>query len=1460
MKLLHFVVLFFSLLPLLATERMQQQESNSSKSIYIKTSSHTDLLTKEERAWIQSHPTITLASTEDYTHLASRDEQGIIRGFDADLIEQINKNLSITLSLKLFKGWEDAYAAASNGKVDGILSLSHTPERESTFLFSPVYHNDPTYIVTRKTEYGISTIHDFNGKTVTTEQDNIINDIIAKEAPEAKIIHAPTMQDIFYTIQNKQSDGALIEGMENYNLEAFNLKIAGTIFTKSGEYTIGVHKKNPLLGSIITKGIQSISKNQMQQMKNRWFNKVSQNALFSDEELLYIKNAPVIRVGVENWAPMISTKDGKTIEGIVGELLTRVLQISGLKTELFTDEWNILLTDFKENKLDVLPSTYYTEERATFGLFGDAYTNINNVLYINKDNQTIKSFADLAGKKLAIQKSFGTIDTIRQKFPNIIIIETPTLQDAILKVSNQEADALFEAQIVAEEYIKQLLITNLKPIYQNSIENTFLHFFSKKNDPLLHSILNKALQSIPPQEKNNIIDKWLHPNIKKNIAIAFGKDKEPYSSDQALMRGIEYELVQSILEKSSIVIGNEKYLSKSELQTALFDDLRLDAVVGVKPKNDGLYHSNTLIEFENIAITRMQDHTNLQTLDDLKDKTILAFAGASQELETLLSIPSLNYSETDKPENQINALLAKKVDVIIMDKNIFFWYLKKLHGGNSNQYKLHYLFDKNNSYEIAFKDKNTRDTFNLALQEFKKTKEYSDIFYNYLYTDIESKTKIGTLISALLAKSIFKEDIKKIYDIVTICSTLPYLQKIEVLNNEGELLVSHIKSKSQIASRFDSFHSIANTPHKVGSIALYFDDEKLKNYTRNHAIIPHVSLFQPLSYYQEIKEVYKKFDYLDALFFTEKEEEFIRKHPIITFSALKNHPLYMQQKEIPIGLYTEFTKLIEQKTGMTFKYTFAASQDELYQQFNAKDVQLIADAKDPDLPLLKKALASDEFITFKLAIVSRNDGKIIKSLGEMQGSVVVAKNSSAHSILMHDYPHIPLVIAENSSDALMQVSQNKANLCVGEEEELGHFLQDEFPYLKVVGVSQERVPHIFIVHDEHPELISIINKILDFIPFEQQQNMKEQWVKAKINAEVDYSIVYKIAGTLLGIIFLGFIYNKRLKYLVDKKTFELETLLDSYDENVIAAKVDEHGRIIYISDALSRISGYSKEELEKDWINLLANKTHPHTLKELKKAFIQKVSWKGELISQSQSGELCWTETMIFPEYSKEGKFLHHTIISQDITSQKEVEHLYKEIEDTQKEIIFKMGAIAEARSQETGAHVKRVAEYSKVLALAYGLSQDEASIIKLASPMHDIGKIGIADSILNKKGRLSEEEFTIMKTHAELGYEMLKNSHRTLLKAAAIIAYEHHEKYDGTGYPRELKGEEIHIYGRITAIADVFDALGSKRVYKEAWDEEAILDYFREERGLHFDPKLVDLLFENLPKIQEIKRSFKDD
>ncbi len=199
------------------------------------------------------------------------------------------------------------------------------------------------------------------------------------------------------------------------------------------------------------------------------------------------------------------------------------------------------------------------------------------------------------------------------------------------------------------------------------------------------------------------------------------------------------------------------------------------------------------------------------------------------------------------------------------------------------------------------------------------------------------------------------------------------------------------------------------------------------------------------------------------------------------------------------------------------------------------------------------------------------------------------------------------------------------------------------------------------------------------------------------------------------------------------------------------------------------------------------------------------------------------------------------------------------ELEETRRKIIERLGRAGEYRDNETGMHVIRMSKCCQLLALRAGLAEAEAELILQASPMHDVGKIGVPDAILLKPGKLTPDEWDLMKTHAEIGGDIIGDDPSPLLQAARVIALTHHEKWDGTGYPKGLAGEDIPIAGRIAAICDVFDALLSERPYKQPWAFDDAVAYIRDNAGRHFDPRLAGLFLAALPEIMIIRETYKD-
>ena len=368
-------------------------------------------------------------------------------------------------------------------------------------------------------------------------------------------------------------------------------------------------------------------------------------------------------------------------------------------------------------------------------------------------------------------------------------------------------------------------------------------------------------------------------------------------------------------------------------------------------------------------------------------------------------------------------------------------------------------------------------------------------------------------------------------------------------------------------------------------------------------------------------------------------------------------------------------------------------------------------------------------------------------------------------------------------------------------------------------------------------------------------------------ADINRYITKKISNTKIELFvditlfMLILIFTVLISFKLRNDIIKSVRLLNEYksavDRSSIVSKTDKRGRITYANDKFCSISGYTQEELLGKAHNIVRHPDMPRSaFKDMWNTILSKKPWYGIVKNKKKDGGEYIVEVTINPILNHDGEIEEFIAIRNDITN---VVKLHEDLEHTQEDLIYRMGEIGETRSQETGFHVKRVAKYSELLAHYYGLSPQEIQYLRTASPMHDIGKVGIPDSILNKPGKLTNDEWRTMKTHANIGYELFRDSDKPLLQTAAIIAYEHHEKWDGTGYPRGLQGENIHIYGRITAVADVFDALGSDRCYKQAWEDERIFKLLKEERGKHFDPKLIDIFFDHLDEFLRIRDHYKD-
>ncbi len=473
-------------------------------------------------------------------------------------------------------------------------------------------------------------------------------------------------------------------------------------------------------------------------------------------------------------------------------------------------------------------------------------------------------------------------------------------------------------------------------------------------------------------------------------------------------------------------------------------------------------------------------------------------------------------------------------------------------------------------------------------------------------------------------------------------------------------------------------------------------------------------------------------------------------------------------------------------------------------ELNSKDIDILCNQKV--LSEYKEAVDSSSIVskTNSKGIITYVNDKFCEISGYLKEELI-GKN---HNIVRH--PDMPSSIFKELWET---ISEKKT-------------WQGKVKNLKKDGTT-------YVVHSVISPIVDYDGNIIEFISIRtditELEYIKEELEKDLDTSKKNFMEVYKYSQE----------YQKALA------------------KNNILARLDKDGKIKYVNDKFCDLCGYSKDELiGKDYSIMRDPSMSDSDVEEIYKRVYSGKTWKSTLQNTSKDGKKYHFKSTITPIMDEDNNIAEFLVIRHDIT---DVVKLHEELEITQKEIIFRMGEVGESRSKETGFHVKRVAEYSKLLAELCGLDSKTSNLLYTASPMHDIGKVGIPDSILMKPGKLTPDEWEVMKTHAKIGFDILKDSNRKIIKAAAIVSYTHHEKYDGTGYPNGKSGDKIHVFGRITAIADVFDALSCDRVYKKAWEIDRIVEYMKAESGKQFDPKLMKIFLKNLDKFLVIRDKFKD-
>lgn len=1070
-----------------------------------------DILSLEERIYLKKNTNVSLALLKDWKRMSFYNKKMEISGFHVDLLNQINENLNSKIGYKVFDSWSKAYKASKNGQSNGIFGLSWTKEREEFFSYSSAYFFSPMYLVTRKSDTSIQDIENLDNKIAIVHNNSIAEDILQKKQKNVKIIYSNNQIDILNKIKDKTADFTIQDDPHEYDLEKYKLQIKKMFFLKEGKFHIGTKINDKIFTSIIDKGLRSISKKQMQIIKNKWANKKIKKSVFTNEELKYIKNSPVLNIGIEEWKPVLYTTDANTMGGLAGEILELIFKKSSLKINLVNNNWSNLLIDFKDKKIDILPVVYYVKERESFGLYSDPYISIQDYIYVKEENKDVSSFKDLKGKKIALVKGYASVGFIKEKFPAINIIETSSVEESILKLINNEVDAIFESQIVVEHKLNELLIKGLRAIRQNDIKINQIHMFSKKDDFILQSILQKSLYLISAEEKNRIISKWLKKEkIKKELNIIFDKKREPFIFSNSYLKGIEFDLIKEVFKdyKTKINYSSSNY---ENIYNAFKNNDSFDMLSSIKERNDELYYSNDFITLSNVFITRVKDNITINSVKDLKDKKIVAFPNAhmfsSKEFYSMFKPETREDNYTEEEDHKaIKLFLDKKVDIILMDNNIFKWHLKYMSNTQLSKYKFNYLKGSNNTLKLAFKNENLRNIFNKNLEKIKESGTYQKIINSYILYDKKAKVEVLTLLSKLLSKYIFDHNTLEIKNIINIFTSMFYIKNIEVYDN-NELLYSSSKEVLKDAMAFDSFYFLYNHPTKVGYLKLTFNEKLLSSST----LIPDINKFKNLLSYEYVKNIYKEFSYLsNKIEFSKKEKLFMKNNPIIRFSETNLEPLVFINGDKIIGLVMEYIKIIEDTTSLKFEFVKKDTRQAVLKSFENKELDILPSYSNLALKI-NDAVLSNIYERFNYILVTKEDENFTNNINDLKNkTLVLPKDLTAYHFIKENYPFIKIIETNTLKEAFDLVAKNKTYATIEHSAIASYYIKNFFPSLKITGVLENKYQHSFLVQKNKMELLSIINKVLDSISFEKKNEIRHKWIKTKINTAVDYEIIYEM--------------------------------------------------------------------------------------------------------------------------------------------------------------------------------------------------------------------------------------------------------------------------------------------------------------------------------------------------------------
>jgi len=651
-------------------------------------------LSPEERAWIKAHPILKVGNENDWPPFDFA-ENGQPRGYSIDYLKLAGEKAGLQFEFINGFTWSQLLDKARSRELDILPAIMETPERREFLTFTQHYMVNPTVIVTKDTDTDIHSITDLKGRKVAIVSGYYYENSVKSKHPDVTVVPVSGFLEGLEAVIHGDADAFIGSQIVVHHTIATHflggLRVAG----RSGiddvdrfKIRFGVRKDEDILVSILEKGMNAITQEEKRTLANRWIGAPAAGkstlASLSNEEKAWVKSH-TIKVGVEQWAPIVFADSAGDVQGIAGGFLRMVAKSTGLKFEIIADKWDPLLKGLRNKSIDLLPATYHTDERATYGLYTKPYFFMREFVYVNDGNQEIKSIDDLADKRIAVVKGYGTIPKIRAKYPKATVVETKDLMASIDAVLNGDVAALIEAQMAVERTIRSNSIVGLKGISQNVFRASPVHFFSRIDEPLLRSILQKGLEAISEEQRRVEMEKWITSAETERDKLRLSPAEQAWLSRHETIRlGIDsswppFEFVDDNDKYAGVSSGYVNAISKRlEVTMKPLRDLKwpeviekikkgeldvLPAVTRTPEREAFLNFTEPYIKVPLVIATHKKGPI-VSDMGDLEGKTVGVVKGYAAIDLLRADYPMLQFVEMTDVASLLNALSAGEIDTV----------------------------------------------------------------------------------------------------------------------------------------------------------------------------------------------------------------------------------------------------------------------------------------------------------------------------------------------------------------------------------------------------------------------------------------------------------------------------------------------------------------------------------------------------------------------------------------------------------------------------------------------------------------------------------------------------------------------------------------------------------------------------------------------------------------------------